>query len=233
MAELSSRLAGARHRTTGSAGRWSSAMGPVREPVACARPFGSSMTSPPGMPAREPARGGATAAGGRPTRRRLATGPAPKWSAGVLAAVLATALTAWLTQWGIVPNGDRTPPSTTTPATPPAAIPFTVAVSHVQDPCGAGWLVPKAPGAFPDPVLGPNGEWTNWVRQAGAIPAKTGAVLLTLQGRSTAEVTITRMNVRVTERRPAPRGTHVYEVCGDIGAFRWVSVSLDANPPRL
>jgi hypothetical protein len=112
-------------------------------------------------------------------------------------------------------------------------VPFTVAVDHAQDPCGPGWLVLKAPGEFPDPVLGPAEDWTNWVRETGAIPAKTGNILLTLQGRSAAQVVITGMKARVTERRPAPEGTHVYQTCGDIGAFRWVSVRLDADPPRL
>src|SRR5215207_6993567 len=112
------------------------------------------MTTPPGGLASEPAREGATAAGGRRIRRRLPTGPALKWSAGIFATVLAAVITGWLTQWGIVPGGDRTPPSTTTPTTPTAAVPFTVAVGHSQDPCGLGWLVPKAPGKFPDPVLG-------------------------------------------------------------------------------
>lgn len=159
-----------------------------------------------------------------------------KWSAGIAATVLATVLTAWLTRLGVVPETNRNPAASASSAgssSPPDGVPFTVAVRHLQDACGIGWVVPRPRGAFKEPDLGPERDWASWVREVGAVPARTGMAEFTVQGRSTAQVTLTGMKVRVTERRPALSGTHVLDGCGDRGAFRWVAAELDADPPRL
>ena len=168
----------------------------------------------------------------RPSRLHQFFGStAGKWAAGVGTAVLTAVIIGWLTRWGFIPGAGSD--SETTPSAEPPAVPFTVAVSTFQDPCGVGWVVPGAPSELPATDFDADDGWDSWITLAGGIPASPGSVSVTVQGLSDAAVTITNIRARVLERQEAPAGTHVYQRCGDLGAFRLLVVELDSDPPQI
>jgi hypothetical protein len=59
------------------------------------------------------------------------------------------------------------------------------------------------------------------------------SVYLTVQGKSEAQVTLTDLRVRVSERRPAVNGTLFNTAGGDPGSYRWIAADLDTDPPTL
>lgn len=76
-------------------------------------------------------------------------------------------------------------------------------------------------------------SWQDWPPAATGVSASPDNVGLIVQGRSNAEVVLTGLKVRVQERRPPLAGTSLHAACGEPGAFRWLEVDLDHDPPRL
>lgn len=118
--------------------------------------------------------------------------------------------------------------------TPSAALPFTHAVRKVTPTCGAPWITPKAPEQIRLPVpheIASHGGWSEWdeVDEGGAA-AGPGQVMITVQGRTDAEVVLTDLEVRVVARREPIHGTAVQRQCGDPGVVRWLAVDLDRDP---
>jgi hypothetical protein len=147
-----------------------------------------------------------------------------RWLAGVAAAVVVAVVTAWLVAWGLVPDGR-------TDAVDAGQVPFTVAVD-VQHQAFIGWLSPKP---LPQVPARPawDGDWSAWADRAEILPVSTLSVHFTVQGKSAAQVTLTDLRVRVTERRPALKGTVFNTAGGDPTAYRWIAADLDADPPKL
>ncbi|MEU4766226.1 hypothetical protein AB0H12_23510 [Actinosynnema sp. NPDC023794] len=122
-----------------------------------------------------------------------------------------------------------------TPSPPPSSpLPFTHAVRKITPTCGAPWITPKAPDRIALPVpdeITTAGGWSEWdvVNEDGAA-ASPGQVMVTIQGRTDAEVVLTNLEVRVVARREPIRGTSLARQCGDPGAVRWLSVDLDRDP---
>lgn len=103
--------------------------------------------------------------------------------------------------------------------------PLTVSVSQLLE-CGASWFVEATvEDTFDgDPPLGD--------LLATAPYASPHDVLVTIQGKTDAEVTLTGMDVNV-DRRPAPEGTILTPPCGGEGYFRSIVVDLDSTPPSM
>jgi hypothetical protein len=131
--------------------------------------------------------------------------------------------------WGLVPDGQ--PDASRSSAGAPGESPFTVAVS-VPHPAFIGWLTEKP---FRDVPARPawSDDWSVWAREAGVLPVNSLSVYFTVQGKSDAQVTLTDLRVRITERRPALRGTVFNTAGGDPSSYRWVAADLDADPPTL
>ncbi|MDQ3222940.1 MAG: hypothetical protein M3Q75_05625 [Gemmatimonadota bacterium] len=75
-------------------------------------------------------------------------------------------------------------------------------------------------------------SWRDWPPASSGVSASPDNVVIVVQGRSNAQVVLTGLKVRVHERRPPLPGTRLNAVCGDAGAFRWLEVDLDHNPPQ-
>ena len=122
-----------------------------------------------------------------------------------------------------------------TPSPPPSSpLPFTHAVRKITPTCGAPWITPKAPDQITLPIpqdIISYGGWSDWdeVSEGGAA-ASPGQVMITIQGRSAAEVVLTDLEVRVVARREPIRGTALHRQCGGEGVVRWLSVDLDRDP---
>ncbi|MFE9749956.1 hypothetical protein ACFYOT_34025 [Saccharothrix saharensis] len=129
---------------------------------------------------------------------------------------------------GAVPEGPQ-------PSPPPSSpLPFTHAVRKLTPTCGWPWITPKAPEQIRLPVpdeITTSGGWSEWdeVNEGGAA-ASPGQVVITVQGRTDAEVVLLNLEVRVVARREPIRGTALSRQCGDPGAVRWLSVDLDRDP---
>jgi hypothetical protein len=155
--------------------------------------------------------------------------PIGGWLAGILAALVTAAATAWLLKWGLLPNEPQSAP-TASPQQDGAA-PFTVAVSVMHDRFD-GWVADRPLATLPPrPEFG--GNWEDWARRAGAIPARSQYVYATVQGRSEAQVTLTGLQVRVVDRRPGVAGVHAGPGGGGPTAYRWVEANLDTDPPTM
>ncbi|MCE7000172.1 hypothetical protein LZG04_35965 [Saccharothrix sp. S26] len=129
---------------------------------------------------------------------------------------------------GAVPEGS--PPS----PPPSSPLPFTHAVRKLTPTCGWPWITPKAPEQISLPVpeeIKSSGGWSDWdeVNEGGAA-ASPGQVVITVQGRTDAEVVLMNLEVRVVARREPIRGTALSRQCGGEGAVRWLSVDLDRDP---
>jgi hypothetical protein len=166
------------------------------------------------------------------------------WLAGIMAAVVAAAITALLLTWDLLPGAEPRSVPTASQVTPPQVtasqptasqedvLPFTVAVRASS---GLGeWVanqpladLPARPGAS-----GNDGDWADWARRTGAVPT-TQSVSFTVQGRSEAQVVLTDLRVRVVERLPAIAGVLVRAGFGGDAVYRWVSADLDTDPPTL
>ncbi|MFD3426648.1 helix-turn-helix domain-containing protein [Nocardia fluminea] len=108
--------------------------------------------------------------------------------------------------------------------------PLTIAVNRGHNPT-EGWVSVLAPAeAPPRPVS--HGVWAGWSNAADAVPANKRSIILTVQGTSSAAVTLTDLRLRVIQRRPAVHGTR-YFVGGSGPAFRWVSFDIDSVPPAV
>jgi hypothetical protein len=156
----------------------------------------------------------------------------------VVAPILATAVAAWLVFFHIIPGtsggSDAAAKSSATPGTQPSPVasglPFTVATKgQTYFQCGPGWMV--AQPASPVPPPSKYADYDHWMAATNAVISDYGAVLLTIQGTTAAEVVLTSLQVEVLTRAPAVRGTHVHEQCGGPGAARELIVNLDHDPP--
>jgi hypothetical protein len=109
--------------------------------------------------------------------------------------------------------------------------PLSVAVTVFASACQTTWVVPRPPEQI-DLNAPAGGDWTTWGPAKDGVAASPGTVFATVQGRTEAEVVITDLRVRVHERHEPMTGTNLKGKCGDGGAFRWLQVDLDAQPPR-
>ncbi len=75
-------------------------------------------------------------------------------------------------------------------------------------------------------------SWTDWPPARAGVGASPDQVPFFVQGRSNTEVILTGFRVRVHERHPPLAGTLLGAACGDVGAFRWLEIDLDHNPPQ-
>jgi hypothetical protein len=122
-------------------------------------------------------------------------------------------------------------PSTAPPADPTGA-PFTVSVADAKTPCSSGWILP--PGrALPTTDMTFDDEWQAWAMANAAVPLNTGGVQFTIQGRSTAQVVLLRIRVKVVSRESPLQGTSYSLACGGGGTYRYGAIDLDASRPTL
>jgi hypothetical protein len=150
-----------------------------------------------------------------------------KWVAGIIAAVAATVTAALVT--GVLedlqePDGPPTP-----------RLPFTVSALVNSFNCESSWWVPHEPREIPfekSLIVDPP-QWPEYALARDGAPASTASVILSVQGRNETAVVLTNIQARVVSRRPAPTGTVLDDPCGDVGAFRSMSVDLDGEPPRV
>lgn len=75
--------------------------------------------------------------------------------------------------------------------------------------------------------------WSGHPAAEGGGPASPQGFFFTVQGRTEADVVLTGLEVHVEERRPAPLGVVLDDQCGGAGAFRWLGVNLDSDPPEI
>ena len=111
--------------------------------------------------------------------------------------------------------------------------PLTVAVETFKGNCNA-WFVPRSIEQIEflsdfDPDL----DWPEHPAGEGGAPASPFFLLFTVQGRTDADVVLTGMDVQVVERSEAPTGVLLQDPCGDAGAFRYLGVDLDPDPPEV
>jgi hypothetical protein len=149
---------------------------------------------------------------------------------GILAAALAAALTALLTGWlGTVGR-----------KTAEVVLPdrFSEPISVAVEPtgvCGVAWVVPVRPSevTYSEPVESSIKSWRDWPPAAKGSFGSPHNVLMTIQGRSEAQVVITDLTIRMLKRGPLPPQATVLRAagCGDIGAYRWLETDLDQSPP--
>lgn len=172
--------------------------------------------------------------------------PLGKWAAGIVAAVTATATTAWLLNWGLLPdsppsNGTApiagTAPSTQGaaqspyPSSSPEQEPFTVVVIPVAR-TTIGWITTLPPAEeLPRPA--DDEIWDGWVEQTAAVSINSHTVLFTVQGTSEAQVTLMDMRIDVRDRRPSIRGYRYGATGGGPSLLRYVTADLDDDPPSL
>ncbi|MGW0327775.1 hypothetical protein [Nocardia sp. NPDC003183] len=135
-------------------------------------------------------------------------------------ALVLTIVAACISVWLVWPqNGERN-----------LGIPLTVAVNAKHYPT-AGWVSTREPAeALARPAY--SGDWNGWATASNAVPAEHRSIILTVQGTSSASVTLTDLRIGVLQRRPAVQGTR-YFTEGSGPAFRWVSFDVDRSPPVL
>ena len=157
--------------------------------------------------------------------------------AGIATAALTAVLTQVMTGW----MGDAWkfmfgPPE-------PAPIAMVVQPPH-GDMCDQAWMVPRSSQGLPPPP-GSGGvsggeEWSRWAESVRGVPADAakgttgGYLVLIVQGRTDAQVTITNIKFKAVKRDPAFSGTFAYTNCGaGPGEIRWLDVDLDMEPPQV
>jgi hypothetical protein len=166
--------------------------------------------------------------------------------------VVTALLTAWLINWGLAPASPTDPP---TPGSPgrdspgprspgqdSSGLPFTIAVSSTWAP-DVGWISDRPMAEIPPRPIGsesdPEGDkavaqrWEEFVRRGGAVRTGGWGVQFTVQGKSSAQVTLTDLDVRVVARRHPVRGTMFLDVGGDPVEFRRLDADLDDRPVTL
>jgi hypothetical protein len=149
-------------------------------------------------------------------------------AAAALAAVLAQAITGWMgNAWRFI---HPEPPE-------PAPIAMTVQPYH-RDICNQDWMVPQPPESLPPPPRSTDQttggqDWLAWAEQVKGVPVAT-KLLLTVQGRTDAQVTITNIRFNVIKREPVFAGTKADTTCGaGAGPIRLLEVNLDEDPPQV
>jgi hypothetical protein len=108
-------------------------------------------------------------------------------------------------------------------------MPLDVAVERHDDACATDWFLPKTPeqlqgtGPVPD-------RWGDWQPAADGAAAGHLDLLVTVQAKGDASVTLTGLEVSV--ERAAPRaGTRLSKPCGGPTAGQWVELDLDDENP--
>ncbi|MGH9212497.1 MAG: hypothetical protein ACRD2C_17750 [Acidimicrobiales bacterium] len=111
--------------------------------------------------------------------------------------------------------------------------PLTVAVQTFEGNCDA-WFVARPIEQIDFlPEVNPDLDWPEHPAGEGGVPASPLVLRFTVQGRTEADVVLTGMDVQVVERREAPTGVLLQDACGDTGAFRYLGVDLDPDPPEV
>lgn len=83
-----------------------------------------------------------------------------------------------------------------------------------------------------DPHLDRTLGWNSSKHSVGGMPASPGHAVLMVEGHSDRQIVLTDIKVRVKERKPVTAsGTKLDVPCGDDGAYRWLQVDLDKDPP--
>jgi hypothetical protein len=157
-----------------------------------------------------------------------------KYGVALTAVGLAVSTVAWIQQDDGEPRRE-TPSGQPDSGTEPDE-PLTIAVQTFKNRCDA-WFVPRSvdqidfdrPGEL---NTGPS-EWPEHPAGQGGAPAAPAPMFFTVQGRSDFAVVLTDIKFHVVERRPAPSGVVLDDPCGDTGAFRWLGVDLDSDPPSV
>ncbi|NUR73405.1 MAG: hypothetical protein HOU81_21510 [Hamadaea sp.] len=137
-----------------------------------------------------------------------------------------------VTRAGTSATATATAAATPSPSRSPAETPFTVAVRDRTTPCGVGWVLPAGQGVKPGDGMDEDDQWRTWAAAQHAIPTTSG-VDFTVQGRSTAQVVLLGMHIRVIERLAPAKGTAYGLACGGDGVYRWISANLDPPTPKL
>lgn len=157
---------------------------------------------------------------------------------GIAAAVVGAILIGWLTKFGIIPKTDEktaTPTPTQRPAQVPtpqktASAPFTVSVGNLAADC-TDWIAHRTPVELRHVPIESVREWVT--ANAGGI--SNNPIEFTIQGTSAAAVTLLDMRAKVTLRKPLPPASAIVQMeCnGGPPAFRWMTLNLDRQPPKL
>lgn len=103
--------------------------------------------------------------------------------------------------------------------------------------CGSDWVSPlrateiaRLMGADPD--LDKTAGWNSSKLSGGGMPKSPGHAVLMVEGHSDRQIFLTDIKVRVEERKPVTASGTVLSVpCGGDGAYRWLQVDLDKDPP--
>jgi hypothetical protein len=111
--------------------------------------------------------------------------------------------------------------------------PFTTSAVEVPDICRGGWLVAEPVADVPPLPRGSREEWVEWASEAEALTAPLTRVQFAVRGRSEAAVVLTEVRIRVLQRETPPGGAWAHSDCGGENVFRWLSVDLDTDPPRV
>jgi len=100
--------------------------------------------------------------------------------------------------------------------------------------CGARYVFPGIPKDLPPPPSPPdfNESWRKWGQTNAAADGSSTVVLLNVASADERQVTLTKLNVFVTERE-RPRGVVVGFPCGGPANGRYIQYDLDADPPRV
>jgi hypothetical protein len=156
---------------------------------------------------------------------------AVRWTKiSVAVAVISLAVTAAIA-W--IPHGDGEEQESASADQANSADPLAVAVETFKSRCDF-WFVP---GPIDQIDFGSGGEtaidWPDLPAGAGGAPASPFWLFFTVQGRTEAEVVLTDLDIEVLERRQAPAGVVLQDSCGDQGAFRWLGIDLDSDPPQV
>jgi hypothetical protein len=157
-----------------------------------------------------------------------------------LVVTVVLALIGFLIAWLQRSDGSETAggsPAGEIDSTSPPEDPLAVSVRVSDDHCTA-WF---GPGSVEEieftssPPVDADGvsRWLGHPAAEGGAPASPQGFFFTVQGRTEADVVLTGIEVHVEERRPAPLGVVLDEDCGDAGAFRWLGVNLDPDPPEI
>jgi hypothetical protein len=130
-------------------------------------------------------------------------------------------------------NGRRSGKPSASP-TPTGRAPLDIVVEPAEGICETDWLVPKPADQIDTSVRkGLTNSWADYPPAVGGYPTSPSGVLLTVQGRSHVQVTLTKIEIVVLDRKTPPTGTLLGDACGGPGAYRWLEVDLDRDPPRI
>src|SRR5262245_48025719 len=147
------------------------------------------------------------------------------WSAGVLAAVIAGALSGGLSSaWDAIAGDDEPVRVTTDPVAAgryagiSSSYLFTRPAASLGRPPRDRWDVDA---------------WERWARRNGGVDATSTSVRAVVEGSSMNAVTLLGLEIRVLERRPPPKGVVVGGRGAGPVAVRYFKVDLDRSPPLV